>query len=85
MKSANQLYKESGSNLPFKEWLIEEQKKGELDIHDRKAFINATGENDILMNKPTINSMVNKNKKLVIGLGIVLIGFGAYNLIKNKS
>ena len=30
-KSANQLYKESGSKLPFKEWLIEMQGKGYLN------------------------------------------------------
>ena len=30
MTSANQMFKESGSNLPFKEWLKREQLKGKL-------------------------------------------------------
>ena len=35
MISANQLYKESKSNLPFKEWLKETQKKGILQNHEK--------------------------------------------------
>ena len=42
MSSANQLYKASGSNLPFKEWLKREQLKGSLKI-EKKEFVNATG------------------------------------------
>ena len=42
MSSANQLYKASGSNLPFKEWLKREQLKGSLKVKE-KEFVNATG------------------------------------------
>lgn len=42
MTSANQLYKNSGSTLPFKEWLKREQLKGNLKA-EKKEFVNATG------------------------------------------
>ena len=44
--SANKMYKTSGSDLPFKEWLKREQLKGKLDVHDSK-FFNADGDDDI--------------------------------------
>lgn len=42
MKSANQMYKESGSDLPFKEWLQSQQQRGTLADHREKKF-NADG------------------------------------------
>jgi hypothetical protein len=42
MKSANQLYKESGSDLPFKEWLQTQQQRGRLANH-REQKLNADG------------------------------------------
>jgi len=42
MTSANQTYKQSGSELPFKEWLKREQLRGKLDVHEDQ-FHNATG------------------------------------------
>ena len=46
MQSANQLYKESGSELNFKEWLRREQLKGKLEVHQDK-FLNIDGEGEI--------------------------------------
>ena len=43
IKSANQLYKNSGSNLNFKEWLRREQLKGKLEVHQDK-FLNIDGD-----------------------------------------
>ena len=42
----NQQYKASNSNKPFKEWLFDLQKKGEIDIKskDMKEYKNANGE-----------------------------------------
>ena len=54
MSSANQLYKKSGSNLGFKEWLRREQLKGSLDVH-QDSYMNMVGDNDIL---PVDNSNV---------------------------
>lgn len=45
MISANKQYKESGSDLPFKEWLRREQLKGNLDVHKEK-FLNVAGEEE---------------------------------------
>ena len=42
MSSANKLYKTSGSDLPFKEWLRREQLKGNLDVH-HDSFLNMRG------------------------------------------
>ena len=45
MISANQLYKQSKSNLPFKEWLKETQSKGILQNHE-KMFNLIESDND---------------------------------------
>ena len=53
MHSANQLYKNSGSELTFKEWLKREQLKGTLQKEDpikvtpkpvKEKFLNADGD-----------------------------------------
>jgi len=46
MSSANQLYKKSNSELPFKEWLKREQLKGALKDGSKKEFLNAVGDED---------------------------------------
>ena len=48
MTSANQQFKNSNSELPFKEWLKREQLKGKLSVHEDKylnasAYSNADG------------------------------------------
>ena len=45
MSSANQVYKQSGAELPFKEWLKREQLRGKLDVHEDQ-FFNADGGDD---------------------------------------
>jgi len=45
MTSANKLFKQSGSELPFKEWLKREQLRGKLDVHEDQ-FFNAGGDDD---------------------------------------
>jgi hypothetical protein len=44
MISANKLYKESKSNLPFKEWLKREQIKGTMSVHN--GYVNANGNQE---------------------------------------
>jgi len=49
MTSANQMFKNSNSDLPFKEWLKREQLKGKLSVHEDKylnasAYYNADGD-----------------------------------------
>ena len=45
MSSANKLYRASGTELPFKEWLRREQLKGELDVH-HDIYLNMGGDDD---------------------------------------
>lgn len=44
MISANKLYKDSKSNLPFKEWLKREQIKGTMNVHN--DYVNANGNQE---------------------------------------
>jgi hypothetical protein len=46
METANQLYRNSQSPLPFKEWLKREQIKGKLKINE-KEYINANGDEEV--------------------------------------
>lgn len=82
IKSANQLYKESKSTLPFKEWLRIEQEKGNLQNYEK--MYNASGNND------EINSISNNTKASrirmtnVVGLlSLGLIAYGIYQETKN--
>jgi hypothetical protein len=45
IKSANQQYKESGSNEPFKSWLLGQQKEGNLKDHE--TMLSADGETEV--------------------------------------
>jgi hypothetical protein len=76
MKTANQRYKESGSDLPFKEWL-------EQDVQQKKKSImsksyNATGDSkfDIKIFDVSIKWWL---------LGVAVIGVGVYMYRKNKA
>lgn len=82
IKSANQLYKESKSELPFKEWLRIEQDKGNLLNYEK--MYNASGNND------GINSINNNTKAStmrmtnVVGiLSLGMIAYGIYQETKN--
>ena len=63
MTSANQMFKDSGSSLPFKEWLKREQLKGKLAVHEDKflnasAHLNADGENGTNGNTWLVPSLI---------------------------
>lgn len=89
-KSANQLYKESGSTLSFKNWLEREKAKG-VEINNVEAnealenMINqADGEN------AEKNVEANSNKKVLlrnitITVTIIALGALAYKLIYRKK
>lgn len=71
MISANKQYKESGSNLPFKEWLKREQLKGNLEVHKDK-FLNADGDDNIADTPPMITKEeANKNRNFALVIGVV--------------
>ncbi len=81
MISANKLYKESASDLPFKEWLRREQLKGNLDIH-QDNYLNMVGEDDALPENdqdvqedlmPPMMSVkeANRNRNFALVIGVV--------------
>ena len=51
-KSANQCYKESNSELPFREWLRIEQDNGKLENHE--TMLNASGEIEVVEVTPIV-------------------------------
>ena len=75
--SANQQYKKSGSKLPFKLWLSEEQNAGNLEIKEK--MLNLTGTEK--KSKPA-NKMRNLN---IIGIvAICFLAFGLYQVSKTE-
>lgn len=95
IKSANQLYKESKSEVPFKEWLLTQQNVGKLDNHNK--MFNAEGNNDvedvenvevidepqILIKKTPTSTIVSaKNNRILNFVGVVSLGLFLYGLHK---
>jgi len=86
LKSANQRYKESGSSLPFKEWIEREKAKGvvipQIGVTD---VVEETLKNNV--NETTLepNKVLGLNKKILIISGLIIVGAIAYNYYrKNK-
>lgn len=83
MGSANKVYRESGSSLPFKDWLEREKNKGSFipNAQALKEFENFDGEENPkeeineFANDSTMNTIV-----IVAVVGIVL--FGIYKFTK---
>jgi len=85
-KSANQLYKESGTNLSFKEWIEREKNKG-VNIPNVEA--NAEMMN-MLGSEENTDSSKDKQKILIRNVVFVAVlgtlAFFAYKaIIKNKN
>ena len=94
LKSANQLYRESGSSLPFKTWLEREKEKGTfMYANGLQSKINeAIAENigDAAENaepKATLpaNTIFGLNKYVVIGLGVVVVAAIGYGIYKRRK
>jgi hypothetical protein len=86
MISANRLWKESGSNLPFKDWLEREKAKGEFipNIQAQEEFNNADGGDDT--EAPKGNPLTGKLQTgSIIGKNLLIIGalaVGVYFIYK---
>lgn len=80
-KSANQKYKQSKTRMPFKQWLKEEQSKGQLDIHEDSSF-NAIGSEPSERLKNNNNKLV---KNVLLFGGLALAVYGVYKLTKDKG
>jgi hypothetical protein len=79
MISANQLYKQSKTNLTFKEWLKQNQREGILENHEQMYNLIDDAENSEMQN--TTLTKQEGTKKLgtinLIGIvGIVILIYG---------
>lgn len=96
-KSANQLWRESGTTLSFKDWIKREKEK----------YANADGERDLIPNIPlqdTVQRAINEvkkdagfktessnktvlgiNKTVIIVAGILIAGVVAYKIYQNRK
>lgn len=78
MISANQLYKQSKSDLPFKEWLKETQKKGILQNHEKMFNLIEEGASSNGTAKATTQTAKTKlgmtNLLGFVGLAILIYG-----------
>lgn len=90
MVSANRLWKASGSNLPFKDWLEREKAKGEFipNIQAQEEFNNADGEDEEpkgnpLSGKLQTGSIIGKNLLII---GVVAVGlYFVYKTYKKNA
>ena len=82
-KSANQLYRESGTTLPFKEWIEREKAKG--------IYIpNVEANNEMLSLLGNESKPMDKDNKKMIGnimftIGILSLAYITYRLVKTKG
>ncbi len=81
MLSANKIYRESGSSLPFKDWLEREKNKGVFipNAQALKEFNNFDGESteEKIVAKP--NDTIMRNVIIVIGIGLTVALFYKYS------
>lgn len=82
--TANQAYKNSGSELSFRDWLNEEQLKGNF-LTGTEELLNATGEEVLLEEKSsTLKSKVVTNNFIgVLAVGILI--YGIYLVTKHSN
>ena len=78
-KSANQLYKESGSQKPFKEW-IEEQKENGVFIPNPKLQERVEGQI-----QETLSTAKSYNGQVVLGVVLVGVALAAYLTLRKKK
>ena len=88
MISANQLYKQSKSNLPFKEWLKETQKKGILKNHERMYNLieeGGTAQNTSSTRPKTTTQDAKSKLGMANILGFVGLALLIYGLTRTSS
>jgi len=74
MKSLNQLYKESGSELPFKEWVEQQKEQGVIDETPPMEIIG--------LSKP---KQVSTSNLMFIGLGVVLVAGAIFYFTRKRE
>jgi hypothetical protein len=81
IKSANQQYKESKSQIPFKEWLSIEQDNGRL-LSEEKMY-NASGVNEEV--KSSANSTKTGGMRMADIVGLISAGMFAYGVYQETK
>jgi len=74
MKSLNQLYKESGSEMPFKEWVEQQKQQGVIDEVPPMEIIG--------LSKP---KQVSTSNLVFIGVGIVLVAGALFYFTRKRE
>jgi hypothetical protein len=83
MKSANQLYKESNTTLPFKDWLNEQKSLGQLQQDTKKEEVmynNATEEKSTSVEVFGVDV-----KYIAIGLLVIGAAYMGYRYWKKRQ
>lgn len=85
MVSANKIYRESGSSLPFKDWLEREKNKGNFipNAQAYKEFKNFDGQENTT-SPTTTNDVVLRNTLIVVGLVLGIALFYKYTKYELK-
>lgn len=83
MKSANQLYKESGTTLSFRDWIEREKSKGIHipNVEANNEMLNLLG--DEKNEEPKSNNKLVRNVLFVVGA--VALAYVGYRYVKNKN
>lgn len=94
-KSANQLWKESGTTLSFKNWIEREKQKGMMIpnklINDSIALIKTSAgikdvdNEDFQLAKTNTNTVLGLNKWILISSVLVIAGAIGYNIYKKRD
>jgi len=86
-KTANQLYKESGSSLPFSMWLEKEKEKASLFIKNAKLNEIITKEKEKLglstPNKKSNDTIFGLSKNVIIISSVLLISAIGFKIYQN--
>jgi len=98
-KSANQIWKESGTTLSFADWIQREKEKGRFlpnkmvsdftenitaSIKDSLGINNTSNANDnVSIN--TSGKVVGLNKWVIVGSLVIIIGAVVYSVAKKKK
>lgn len=87
-KTANQLYKESGSQLPFSEWIEEQKLKGIFIKNDTlnnivKSVMDEPSTSSV--NKPTQKTFLGLSKPILIVSTLVVVSAVIYKISTLKK
>ncbi len=83
MKSANQLYKESGTTLSFRDWIEREKSKGIHipNVEANNEMLNLLGNEK--NEEPKSNNKLVRNVLFVVSA--VALAYVGYRYVKNKN